>query len=107
MEKLGEVIRDAPRRCRSCGRPDPCMPEIVGLTSDGFYECLGADPPCPACGASDPVVAVDPRTGEPVRPIKVIVMDVQFDLWMAEFKDLDHPAPFRRWIEFELQAGRE
>jgi hypothetical protein len=98
MEKLGEVIRNAPRRCPSCGRPDPCLPSVVGLTPNGFYECVGDPPPCPACGASDPMVAIDPKTGEPEYPIKVILMGVDWNEWLERHKDREFPAPYARWL---------
>ncbi len=77
------------------------MPEIVGLTSDGFYECLGADPPCSACGASAGMVAVNPRTGEPARPPKVICLGVDWSDWLERHKDRHFPAPYARWLSWQ------
>ena len=76
LERLPLPLRNASERCTSCGAPDPCVPSVVALTEEGFYESEGATAPRPACSASGTVVAVDPRTGDPVRPIKVIELRI-------------------------------
>jgi len=104
LERLCRPLRDAPRRCPACGAPELSMPSVVVLVEEGFYEPQEAKPPCPACGASGTVVPVDPKTGDPQSPVKVIHLGVDRGRWLERHRQDDVPAPFRRWLQYADRA---
>lgn len=74
IDRLARLVRDLgrrPTRCRTCGEPDPGIPESAVLCRDGFQETR---PPCARCGQGPALLALDPETGEPGRPPQVIFL---------------------------------
>jgi len=47
------------------------------------------------------MVAVNPRTNEPVRTIKVILLGVDWSDWLERHKDRQFPAPYARWLSWQ------
>lgn len=93
IDRLARLVRDLgrrPSRCRTCGEPDPGIPESAVLCCDGFQETR---PPCARCGQGPALLALDPETGAPEREPRAI--------FLADPEDLRQgtDAALRAWLD--------